>query len=46
MSVGLQRFDTINNLSVDAAVVNPRQKHPPRSLKSIGSGKTKMAEKR
>ncbi len=42
LSVGLQRFDKINNLSVDAAEANPRQ---PKT-KPTGTGKTKGAQKR
>ena len=44
MQVGLQRFDKENNLSVDAARVNPRPKRKPRSRKTIGSGSAKKAK--
>lgn len=40
LSLGLQRFDKVNALSVDAAEVNPPQ---PRQ---IGAGRTKAARKR
>ena len=42
MAIGLQRFDKVNNLSVDAAVANPR----PSATKPSGSRKTKGAKKR
>lgn len=42
LSIGLQRFEKINNLSVNAAEVNPATKPP----KLIGAGKTKAAKKR
>jgi hypothetical protein len=42
LAIGLQQFPTVNNLSVDAAIVNPR----PSTQKLIGSGKTKGAKKR
>ena len=42
LSIGLQRFEKVNNLSVDAAEVNPR--HPKEKL--VGTGKTKGAKKR
>jgi len=41
-AIGLQQFDKINNLSVDAALVNPRAVAPKR----IGAGKTARAEKK
>jgi hypothetical protein len=43
LTIGLQRFDKVNNLSVDAAEVNPP---PPRTPKLIGSGKTQGVGKR
>ena len=42
LTIGLQRVEKLNNLSVDAAEVNPRQ--PKQKL--IGAGKTKAAQKR
>ena len=42
LTIGVQISDKINNLSVDAAEVNPRQ---PKQ-RFIGSGRTKGAHKR
>jgi hypothetical protein len=42
LSIGLQKFDKVNNLSVDAAEVNPA----PITLKRIGAGKTSAAKKK
>jgi hypothetical protein len=43
LSIGLQKFDKVNNLSVDAAAVNPRE---ARAERLIGAGKTKSASRR
>ena len=42
LAIGLQRFDKLTNLSVDAASVNPL----PKVAKQIGAGKTQAAKKR
>lgn len=42
MAIGLQQFEKVNNVAVDAAVVNPA----PRTQKHVGTGKTKGARKR
>jgi len=42
LTIGLQRADKMNNLSVDASTVNPA----PTGPKQIGAGKSKGAKKR
>jgi hypothetical protein len=42
LNIGLQQFPKVNNLSVDAADVNPK----PSTQRLIGAGKTKGARKR
>jgi hypothetical protein len=42
LAIGIQKVDKLNNLAVDAAVVNPS----PTGVKRIGSGKTLKARKK
>jgi hypothetical protein len=44
LSIGLQRFEKLNNLSVDAALVNPRSARASRQ--PIGARKRKAARTR
>lgn len=39
LEIGLQKFDEVNNLSVDAAQVNPRSQKGRQSQKTAGKGK-------